>query len=502
MAHDPPPSPRWLSLAACCVLVLALDVPLEVNGSPVGFDLRALAAMGVALSLWALRPTGPLRRTRRALVAAAGLATMGAISLLLGGGTNSGFLPAIARPLAAGSLAGACYLGGAALARLARHQAWSYATRACERAQRGASLALLLLFVGALGALLTRLILAEQAAFDSYPGPSLLAGLLRAAAAALVVRALAETASDQATLAGGAWTLLGRLGRRAGLAAGLLVALWVVGLEGLRLREHVARESFAELRQGPPARWRPPAPPAAGETWTGTRYERGLVIPVSEPATSFAEGSRSRRYRLDASLTRGEERLFHVEHSLLVTAVDGELRGARVDTRRALGAPDFRLIVHTWLGEEPDELPPGVAPNAQGSSGLPFVVWIALLRGGDVELGGRRTPGLHLSEVRPMELLRPARRPWRLRGYEVLGAPRPQGELRYLLRAEGVLSLAGGEGRTTTLPMGLAWEASHEARSYQLLVEHEETVNSAAGRQKRWERRGRKRSVYWRGELW
>ena len=314
MAHDPPPSPRWLSLAACCVLVLGLDVPLEVNGSPVGFDLRALAAMGVAFSLWALRPEGPLRRTRRALVAAAGLTTMGAISLLLGGGTSKGFLPAIARPLAAGSLAGACYLGGAALARLGRHRAWSYATRACERAQLGASLALLVLFLGALGALLTRLILAQQTALDSYPGLSLLAGLLRAVAAGLVVRALAETARDQATLAGGAWTLLGRLGRRAGLAAGLVVALWVVGLEGLRLREHVRRESFAELRLGPPVRWRPPAPPAGGEAWTGTRYERGVVIPVSEPATSFTDGSCSHRYRLDASLRRGEER-----HRLLRT---------------------------------------------------------------------------------------------------------------------------------------------------------------------------------------
>lgn len=502
MPHDPPPSPRWLSLAALCVLVLALDVPLEVNGSPVGFDLRALAAMGVAFSLWALRPTGPLRRTRRALVAAAGLATMGAISLLLGGGTEAGFLPAIARPLAAGSLAGACYLGAAALARIGRHQAWSYATRACERAQRGASLALLLLFLGALGALLTRLILAEQAAFDSYPGPSLLAGLLRAAAAGLVVRALAEIAHDQATLSGSAWTLLGRLGRRAGLVAGLAVALWVIGLEALRLREHVGRGSFAELRRGPPVRWRPPAPPAGGEAWSGTRYERGLVIPVSEPSTSFAEGSQSRRYRLDASLTRGEERLFHVEHSLLVTSVAGELRGVRVDTRRALGSPDFRLVVHTWLGDRREELPAGLAPGAGTRAGLPFVVWIALLRGGDIELGGLRTRDLRLSELEPMELLRPARRPWRLRGYEVLGAPTPQSDLCYVLRAEGVLTLGGEDSRQAALPMSLAWEASHEARSYQLLVEHEETASSPYGRSKRLERRGRKRSVHWRGELW
>ena len=499
MAHDPPPSPRWLTLAACCVVVLGLDVPLEVNGSPVGFDLRALAAMGVAFSLWALRPEGPLRRTRRALVAAAGLSTLGAISLLLGGGVDTSFLPAIARPLAAGSLAGACYLGGAALARLGRHRAWSYATRACERAQLGGSLALLILFVGALGALFTRLILGQQAACDSYPSLSLLAGLLRAAAAGLVVRALAETARDQATLAGGAWTLLGRLGRRAGLAAGLLVSLWVVGLEGLRLREHLRRGSFAELRLGPPARWRPPAPPAGGESWTGTRYERGLVIPVSEPASSFADGSCSHRYRLEASLSRGEERLFHVEHSLLVSAAEGSLRGARVETRRALGSPDFRLVVHTWLGEEPDQLPAEIAPAAGARSGLPFVVWIALLRGGDLELGGRRTPSLRLSEVAPMELLRPARRPWRLRGYELVGAPRPRADLRYVLRAEGVLSLEPGEA---SLPMGLAWEASHDARSYQLLVEHEETSASARGRQKRWERRGRKRSVYWRGALW
>ncbi|MGE0713587.1 MAG: hypothetical protein AB7N76_36695 [Planctomycetota bacterium] len=484
-------SPRWLALAAVGVVAIACDVPLEVAGYPLGPALRALGGVAVALGLVASRPTAPppLRGARRRVIAAAGLTAVGAALLLL-----CALAPrsaAMLAPLAAGAVALACFFGGTGLGRVAEYQAWSFASRAWDRAVLGSTAVCLLLFLAAFAILLVHLVIGE-ADPPSHPTLVVAAALGRALVAGSLVSALAWTARDQADLAGQARGALARLAPWAGRLAFAAALLPPLALEAARTLHHLRSPGWDALVAGPPSRWRFPGPPGAVlERWESLRWSHGDPLALREAEAS--PEARTRRLRLRLLLEHGATPLLRLDQALLATFDrEGALRGARFDVTEVFGSRGLRAVAHTWLDLD-------APPGPDGKPQLPFVINVALVRGHGFEVEGSRMRGLleGLPSLQPLPELTavPQRPACTVRGYEVLFAPPAptEAEPRFVLRCEGSLRLEGDEWPT------LRFEASREDRSYRLRATLDDEARGATPRAREVIRA---RSYRWRGQVW
>jgi hypothetical protein len=499
-------------LVALGLVVLACDVPLLVDGYPLGSALRALGGLAATAGLLALRPRPLLRAARRGLLVAATLVALSAALVLVDGFASgpSGLAPAVA----AGAAAVAAYLGLGGLARVAQHRAWSYATRASLRAQIGATSACLLLFLGALGSFLSGLVLPEPPQPVSHAPLVLAAALCAALATCWAVSALAWSARDHATLSATAPTFLAASPRLSAWFAAALVFLPPLALESWRVSYHLGQPSYRELRLASLPPWDVPdlpAPAQAVERWEGLAWSSGSegTISVEEPADAFGPDRVSRRYRFELALTRGDERVAVVGHSILATfqRSNHSLRGVSVATRRAMGTGGQRLLIHTWIDLN--------APSAPGQlRTVPFVVFVTVARGGDLKVGGTQVRGLEvdraisfqprISGLVPLDYLQAVRRPrWALRGYEVLQAPLPTASgLRFYVRLDGELSVQTDTREISLSAVSVLFSTSHEDRSYQLRLDQEDTVRDGSSRRRTTHRLERERHFLWRGELW